>query len=142
MNYGDRRLVHRPESPLMNKTSEPPCAACGLLDSAENPHAAHGGSAVFSSNSYLRDFLDDVQARTLLRSVVVRHLYSFFKASNKTRASAIHWNLPTVFMKHAKNRHFAESPFPLTNGALFEYCIQKCGFNLREESPDFSASPG
>jgi transposase len=42
------------------KTSEPPCAACGLLDSAENPHAAHGGSEVLSSNSYLRDFLDDV----------------------------------------------------------------------------------
>src|ERR1700730_5965730 len=41
------------------KTSEPPCAACGLLDSAENPPVAHGGSEVFSSNSYLRDFLDD-----------------------------------------------------------------------------------
>ena len=42
------------------KTSEPPCAACGLLDSVENPHAAHGGSEVFSSNCYLRDFPDDV----------------------------------------------------------------------------------
>jgi hypothetical protein len=39
---------------------EPPCAACGLLDSARNPHAAHGGSEVFSSNCYLRDFSDDV----------------------------------------------------------------------------------
>ena len=46
--------VHRPESPFMNgKTSEPPCAACGLLDSVENPHAAHSGSEVFSSNCYL-----------------------------------------------------------------------------------------
>jgi hypothetical protein len=31
-----------------------------VLDSAENPHAAHGGSEVFSSNSCSRNFLDDV----------------------------------------------------------------------------------
>jgi hypothetical protein len=31
------------------KTSEPPCAACGLLYSEQNPHAALGGSEVFSS---------------------------------------------------------------------------------------------
>jgi hypothetical protein len=31
-----------------------------LLDSAGNPHAAHGGSEVFFSNSYLKDFPDDV----------------------------------------------------------------------------------
>jgi CAAX prenyl protease-like protein len=42
------------------RPSEPPCAACGLLDSTRNPHAAHGGSEVFSSNCYLRDSSDDV----------------------------------------------------------------------------------
>ena len=47
------------------RPSEPPCAACGLLDSARNPHAAHGGSEVFSSNCYLRDFSDDVLVDTL-----------------------------------------------------------------------------
>jgi hypothetical protein len=36
-----------------------------LLDSARNPHAAHGGSEVFSSNCYLRDFSDDVLVDTL-----------------------------------------------------------------------------